>query len=328
MPKISIIIAMYNIDKYIAHCIESCINQKHVKPEDYEIIIVNDGSTDNSLQIAQETINGVTNARIINRINGGLSVARNTGIENATGEYIWFVDGDDAIDSNSINVLLSNIYKTHCDAYIINFSTFELKDTINTSKFTGLNDPTSGEDYHFKYDRILPMMAWLTIFKTKILNNNNLTFYPGIIHEDLEFSIRTHHKCSSILFIEESLYKYRIERKDSIMGQLNKNNTRSLKSLIQIIDSFKIFFGDNDNTFTRKLYGTCATLFFINRYSDNFVMNDTTNNIIKIYKHSLYKYMWKSRKWKQMAFLLLILFTPNAVLNKIFKRLSNDNKLM
>ena len=96
MPKVSIIIAMYNIEEYIAYCINSCVNQIDVDPEDYEIIIVNDGATDRSLDVALDAIKGVSNARIITRQNGGLSAARNTGIENAKGKYLWFVDGDDA----------------------------------------------------------------------------------------------------------------------------------------------------------------------------------------------------------------------------------------
>ena len=125
MPKVSIIIAMYNIQKYIAYCINSCVNQIGTNPEDYEIIIVNDGSTDNSLNVALDAIKGVSNARVVTRHNGGLSAARNTGLENAHGEYVWFVDGDDAIASNALSVLLFNIEKYVSDAYLINFSTFD-----------------------------------------------------------------------------------------------------------------------------------------------------------------------------------------------------------
>lgn len=328
MPKISIIIAMYNIEKYIANCLESCINQSGVNPEDYEIIIVNDGSTDNSLQIAQSTINGINNARIINRSNGGLSVARNTGIENANGEYLWFVDGDDAITYNAIKILLSHIYETQCDAYIINFSTFEIKDKINTSRFEGYEMPISGEEYHFKLNKILPMMAWLTIFKANLLRKYKLVFCPNIIHEDLEFSVRAHHKSSSIQFVKEDLYLYRVERKDSIMGQLNKNNTKSLESKIKIIDSFNTFFGKIDNPFVRRLYGSCATSFFQNRYSESFVMNEVTNNLIKYNKKRLYKYMWHSGRWKQRLYVLIILLFPDTIVTKISKKVGNQTNLM
>ena len=111
MPKISIIIAMYNIEDYIAKCLTTCLTQEKVSSKDYEIIVVNDGSTDNSLGIATEILLNIPNARIITRENGGLSEARNTGLEYANGEYVWFIDGDDAISPKAVSTLLYNIDK-------------------------------------------------------------------------------------------------------------------------------------------------------------------------------------------------------------------------
>lgn len=328
MPKISIVIAMHNIEKYIATCLESCLNQKNVEPDDYEIVIVNDGSTDNSLSIAEKSIYGATNAKIITRINGGLSEARNTGLQHIIGEYVWFVDGDDTIAENAIYTLIANIDKYRYDAYIINFSTFEIKDKINTSDFNLGFLPKSGKYVHYTNNRILPMMAWLTIYNVGVIKNNNLLFLPGILHEDFEFSVKAHHMCSSIGFIPEDLYYYRISRSDSIMSAIRKDNTRSLLSGLEILQSFKEFFKDEDNQFVRHLYGMCATSFFIRRYDNAFVLNDVTSNLIKENKLSLYDDMWKSKEWKRRLLLLFIIVSPKFMIKKVLYQLGERSKLM
>lgn len=319
---------MYNIEKFIANCIESCINQQDVNSVDYEIIIVNDGSTDNSLVIAEEIVAKSSNARVICRPNGGLSAARNTGLENAKGEYVWFVDGDDAIAPNSISVLLSNIAETYCDTYIINFSTFEFHGIIETSQFQGLDNPTSGEEYHFKYNKVLPMMAWLSVYKRSLLEKNDLRFYVGIVAEDLEFSIRAHHMSSSILFIKSSLYLYRINRKDSIMGILKTNNTNALFSRIKILESFKTFFSNTNNEFTKELYATCAIFFLKDRYSMSYVDNSTNRTLVNNNKWELYGYLWSSHRWKRKILLLLIIFLPEFLLIKLLDKKDGQTSLM
>ena len=328
MPKVSIIIAMYNIEEYIAYCINSCVNQIGVSPNDYEIVIVNDSATDNSLNVALDAIKGVTNARVISRPNGGLSAARNTGIENARGEYLWFVDGDDAIASNALSILIANIEKYDSDAYLINFSTYDGDKYLSVSNFTGAEYSRSGVDYHFEDMRILPMMAWLTIYKTSLLRNNNLTFLPGIKHEDLEFSIRAHHLSSSIVFISNPLYVYRVGRNDSIMMSVRKDNTMSLVSQIEILKSFKSFFAGTDNLFVRRLYGMCSTSFWIRRYDCAFVSNPITEKLISDYRSQLYKDMWNSKQWKRRFLLLFILVMPKFVLQQILPRIGNRSKLM
>lgn len=327
-PKISIVVAMYNIQDYIIPCLESCAKQQDVAIDDYEVIIVNDGATDSSPQLVQDFIANKPNFRMITRENGGLSAARNTGMDNAIGDYIWFVDGDDTIAPNAIGVLSQNISETHCDAYLHNFSTFETKELISTSSFKGYSSVLSGKDIHNKYLNIMPMMAWLTVYRISLLKDNGLKFREGIIHEDLEFSIRAHHCAESIMYISDSLYYYRVARKDSIMDASRKDNTRSLASTIEIIRSFKEFFCSEDNRFTRKVIGICATFFLISRYDIAFVQNGISRKLIKDYKWSLYRDMWRSRQWKQRALLFFILIMPKPVIAKVLSKLSERSKLM
>ncbi|MDO4511174.1 MAG: glycosyltransferase [Bacteroidales bacterium] len=327
-PKLSIIIAMYNIEKYIAECLDSCRFQEMVSPDDYEVIIVNDGATDNSLSIALKSIDGASHMRIVNRENGGLSEARNTGLREAKGEYVWFVDGDDRITPDAVHTIIEETKATSLDAYIINFSTFEHKDVISTSDFKRSPTVLSGKEYHNQQLRLLPMMAWLTIYKTELLKANKLWFCPGILHEDKEFSVRAHHCCSSIDFIEAALYQYRVARTESIMNVTRKDNTKSLVSEIKILDSFEKFFYNEDNLFTRRIFGMCATTFFIRRYDEAFQENDVTKELITNNKHRLYEMMWKSHEWKRQALLCFIICMPSFCLKSVLPKIGNRSKLM
>ena len=325
---ISIIIAMYNIQDYIIQCLDSCANQISTESDDFEVIIVNDGSVDNSPRLVQEFINNKPSFRMINRENGGLSAARNTGLFEAEGEYVWFVDGDDAIAPNAISVLKHYIDEYRCDAYLHNFSTFEKKELLSTSDFHGYPQILSGKEIHDKYLRILPMMAWLTVYKRSVLLDNHLRFKEGIIHEDMEFSIRGHHCARTIKFVPESLYFYRVARIDSIMNDSRKENTRSLVSEIEIIKSFKAFFQNEDSPFSRKVIGMCSTSFLIRRYDDSFVENDTTLYLLSKYKTEIYRDMWRSRQWKRRALLVLIICLPHNIVAILLHKLGERSKLM
>ena len=103
---LSIIIPVYNVEKYIEKCLLSCIKQD-ISYEDYEIVVVNDGSPDNSITIVERIAKDYSNIRIINQENQGLSGARNTGMKHAKGNYIWFVDSDDYIEENCLGRIVS-----------------------------------------------------------------------------------------------------------------------------------------------------------------------------------------------------------------------------
>ena len=107
--KLSLIIPVYNVEQYIGRCLQSCLSQANVTAEDYELVIVNDGTKDNSMQVVEEMTRGCTNITVINQHNQGLSMARNVGLKAAKGEYVWFIDSDDWIESNMIEELYINL---------------------------------------------------------------------------------------------------------------------------------------------------------------------------------------------------------------------------
>ncbi len=118
--KLSILIAAYNVEKFIKKCILSCASQ-NLEVTTYEIIVVNDGSTDGTLNLLENLKKEITNLVVINQNNSGLGAARNTALKHAKGEYVWFIDGDDYIAKNSLTEILSAIALNKLEVLVLNY---------------------------------------------------------------------------------------------------------------------------------------------------------------------------------------------------------------
>lgn len=245
-PKISLIIAMYNIRDYIGECITSCLNQKNVSLSDYEIIIVNDGSTDDSADIAFRLIRDCKNARLINKQNGGLSDARNFGLEHALGDYIWYIDGDDIIIDTAVSTLI-NATKTNAQVYIIDYLELYPDGTKKRIKFSSSRLP----DGIFNGHKLLeegkipfpPLMAWLQIQNRNFIIDNELLFLKDARSEDIEYTAKLFSVANKVCHINVALYSYRQNRSGSIINAL-KNDTKWIKNLLNIYLSVSDYFYD------------------------------------------------------------------------------------
>lgn len=183
MPKISVIVPVYNTEKYLKKCLNSILAQK---TNNFEIIIVNDGSTDGSAQIIKEYVNQFGNkVKSYDKVNGGLSDARNYGISKATGEYLCFVDSDDYIDENLFNKL-SKYIDDKVD--LIKYKCVRVSD--NGELIEKLNGPVfeekKGEEaFNELYSSdVLIEPAWLYLYKRTYFIENNYKFPVGKYHED------------------------------------------------------------------------------------------------------------------------------------------------
>lgn len=234
--KLSIIIPIYNIREYIVQCIESCICQEYISQ--YEIILVNDGTKDDSIDLALPYVHKYNNISIVQRKNGGLSAARNSGLKVAKGKYIWFVDGDDYLENGAIPKVLKAIDTYQCDLFILGYNSIINGKKINTTTFALAHEIINGHEEFLKCNFKFPMLVWTHVYKTQFLRENSLVFYEGIIHEDLEFKFRSHYLATSIHEIHEPLYNYRLARENSIMFNMAKNAQRSINSHNDIISKF------------------------------------------------------------------------------------------
>lgn len=225
--KFSIIMPVYNVEQYLSEAIESVINQKH---EDFELIIVNDGSTDNSLEIAKYYKENDVRIEIVTQKNKGLSSARNTGLSFAKGEYIYFIDSDDWIDESTLSSIYELIQTKNLDIICFLAETF-----ITTYKSEKENQKLiahynkyyqrgyltekeyNAEEYLetvFKHDNFVAS-ACLYVFKKNLVDKSNLRFVEGIIYEDNLFTIELISNAKNLFLIPKQFYKRRI-RQDSI----------------------------------------------------------------------------------------------------------------
>lgn len=235
--KLSIIVPVYNVEDYITQCLNSLLDQD-LGQDDYEIIIVNDGSNDSSDKIANEYVQRHKNVQIINRENGGLSAARNTGLKNAKGEYVWFVDSDDWIEANSLNTLIRLLDKNELDVLCFGVKCYHNAEHIDSS-----NSPTEyveqvmhGADFVSKV-KMIPA-AWAAVYRRSFLSENKLTFYEGILHEDEEFTPRAYFLANKIMYLHKHVYYYR-QREGSIMK--SARNAKRAVDYLTIADSLYDF---------------------------------------------------------------------------------------
>ena len=201
MKKISIIISVYNEENYLKRCLDSVISQSY---KNLEIIIVDDGSTDNSLNICLEYQKNDKRIKVIHQENKGLCASRNNGLSNATGDYIWFIDGDDFIEENSLEVIKP--YLNNYDIIVFNYN--EVRD----NKLIKMNDTKEYDNVNKKY--ILGYIGvWNKIFKREILEGEK--FPEGYMHDDIYLIPTFGLKTNKIVFVNEYLYNH-VNRSSSI----------------------------------------------------------------------------------------------------------------
>lgn len=201
---VSIIIPIYNVEDYFEECMETVMNQSY---RFLEIILIDDGSTDRSGTLCDIYSKKDSRIKVIHKKNGGLSSARNIGITNSTGEYITFIDSDDAIDFRYIEVLLNTILATKSDISICGFEKFKNKFERNIAIDDKVYEYNSKEYFKEILEYRKSTYAWGTLIKKELLND--ITFPEGKYFEDIATMYKIYHKCKNISYNSSRLYKYR-----------------------------------------------------------------------------------------------------------------------
>lgn len=207
---------MYNAEKYIANCLDSILNSDMSK-DCYEVIIINDGSTDKGPVIAQDYVSRYENFIYLTQDNQGQSVARNYGIRVAHGEYVWFVDSDDKIDMNvnEILVKIEGLGKPDVFSFYLQYVSEEDKFLTKAFHFSG------------EYNRLMtgreaimcgfqPSSVCVYFMKRSFINDMRLNFYPGIYHQDSEFSYKMMAYAGQVYFSDYVPYIY-IKHENSVV---------------------------------------------------------------------------------------------------------------
>lgn len=243
--KLSIIVPVYNVADYLPKCLDSLLAQD-LPQNEYEIIVVNDGSTDNSGNIAQQYADKYTNITLINQANQGLSGARNTGIKCAKGDYIQFVDSDDYLEENVLGGLMTQVEKDNLDVLRFKYQNVRIN---NESKEYEVFKPYKSDSFLFdNYSSSVTdgisflnerfgtaCYAVMFIIRKTILDN--CIFKQRIYFEDTEWTPRMILKSNRIASTDTIVYNY-LMREGSITKAINKDKQRKvIEDKIKLIDS-------------------------------------------------------------------------------------------
>ncbi len=306
MERISVIIPVYNAQKYVKRCIESVCQQSY--PE-YEIIIVDDGSTDNSAQICKELAAKHSNIKYIAQSNKGVSAARNLGMQNATGQYLVFIDSDDYVLNDMLQYLYLGMKKAELSV-CGNVKTYVKEDVERTEtekkekKFTEKN--LTAREYMemlFHPDvKDYQGYVWGKMYHANIIKQNNLQFDETIkYNEDRLFVLNYLFYCNSVHYSEAPKYVY-VQNEDSVMAALNKKYSVGMLTELYAFDSMIKLLKNHEGTETITYYALD-----ISRASALKLMNVRDN-------YESDKAFMYAKKWS-----LLLLKQPEASLYKKIK---------
>ena len=229
-PLLSVIVPVYNVEQYLARCVDSILAQSY---ENLEVIIVNDGSPDDSLQIALEYTAKYPHFRCYTIENRGLGGARNYGMELAKGDYILFLDSDDYIAPDCVEIMVSAAEKTECDIVVSNcYDVREDGSVLLSYRNVYKNATTSlAEEPEILFNRVC---AWAKLYSRELLEG--LSYVSRVWYEDLRLTPKLYLRAKKITYVDDALFFY-VQREGSIMN--NRNYARNL----EIIDAFEDLLG-------------------------------------------------------------------------------------
>lgn len=281
MTKLSIIVPVYNVEKYLPKCLESLIKQTL---NDIEIICVNDGSMDNSLAILKEFASKDSRIRIIDNQHQGVAKTRNTGIEQSTGEYIGFVDSDDYIDIDFFEKLYNSATKSISDIAIASILKHKKFFNIYNAKYTKEETAITIQDKiklcedkkHFFF------YAWNKIYHSGFIKENNIKFSEGQIYEDVMFAIKALYYSNKIISVYGTKYHY-IEHENSLTkykdktGEKEHDLIKAYSELQEFCNSKNIEIPERLNYYTKENFG-----FILNLYKGKYQSKIQLFNIFTI----------------------------------------------
>lgn len=225
MTKVSVIVPVYNVEKYLSRCLDSIISQTY---NNLEIICVNDGSTDSSLNILTHYQKFDSRIKIIYKENGGLSSARNAGVNASTGKYILFVDADDYISQIAVEKLYENAEKNNSDVVIFDYISGELdllsKKFMNQFHFLSeyKNKSFNVSTLGFNGYKFTSPTAWSKLYRSEFIKGK-ISFCEGLIYEDNSYWAEVYLSAHRISYLPMALYYYVTNRPGCIMLSLGKD---------------------------------------------------------------------------------------------------------
>ena len=275
--SISVLMPVYNSEKFLLETVQAVINQSYI---DWELILVDDGSTDNSKEICTQLMNDDKRIKYIFQENLGVSHTRNVALENAQGKYIVFVDSDDLIHEDYLKILINSIEKNNSDISVCNFIERKISNTGKVEDITREFYPKEVMEMSEMKDYIMDFgnsgllnPLWNKIYKREIIENNNITFDEKVeTGEDFIFNLQYFRKVKKISFIKDSLYYYIRRNNNSITYKYIENMYEKGWEIHWLLESFLKDMGFYNEENAYVLYGNHLTgVFsaFLNLYHDH-----------------------------------------------------------
>lgn len=250
---LTIIIPVYNVEKYIKKTLDSIFEQPFSHDE-VEIIVVNDGTPDKSMLIVEEFGREYNNLHIINQQNMGLSGARNTGLKAAQGKYIWFVDSDDWLEKGCLINILNLLRTATEDVFVFRIKEYDENGNVILER---------SHPYEYEYkcrgikciqnERFDCTPVQIYILKNDFLRANKLSFVEGLVHEDIEFAPRMLIAAETVVFSRFFSYCYLRRTSGNITSDISLSPQR-LKSMIFLVDRFEYLANQTNNQEEKEVY--------------------------------------------------------------------------
>lgn len=270
--KLSVILPVYNVEKYVFQCIRS-IYMQEMDEKDFEVIVVNDGTPDNSMSVIKPLLSKHSNILILEQENQGVSIARNNGLKNAGGEYVLFIDPDDVIIPGSLKYLLEQALINMPDVLIGDYvkmrntqiedllSGKENREAMFGSQGNGISEVKDGGDYFIQCYNPAAGYTFCNFYKRRFLVENKLTYRPGITFtEDTLFTLHCFLHATRIIRCSEFFYIYR-QHSASAMSTMSADKLLSLNTVIAEIYSLNKITPALPAVYLRKV-NDCAFFLF------------------------------------------------------------------
>lgn len=322
--KISIIIPVYNAENTLNRCLDSIVNQEY---KNYEIILINDGSTDNSKQILDEYKNKYTNIIVKHKTNEGVSSARNMGLEIASGQYIMFADSDDFFINQWLDKLNHELLKNDIDLVVTSF--IEVDFNENELNHNILKDENRNSlvvnklpGFYFTEGFIHP--CWGKLYKKEIIMNYNIRFPNQSLSEDTIFNISYLKYCKNILFLNKNLYVYDHCNVNNLTSKIYPNIFEIYLDVEKKLESLNLSKDIMDNTMYPQYYNAVVKIMLSNNLKfiekkvilNRALYQNTIKDKFKIYNNN--------RKIKLINFLIRKKYFLIVLI--IFKMITHANK--
>lgn len=290
---VSVIVPVYNVEKYLCECVDSILNQTY---RNLEVILVDDGSTDGSGAVC-DAYQKDERVHVIHKQNGGLGAARNSGIDQASGEYLLFVDSDDALFEHCIEDLVNGMLTHEADAAVCGFTYYDgkdLKQTVNPVKET---EVITGKEMSYRYfdgyeQSMFYTVAWNKLYKKELFSHQR--YVEGRLHEDEDLTLRLLFDVKRIVLLPSAGYQYRIARDNSIMKKFTDKR-------FELFDAYMTrmnFYADRNE---KELW--CKTLNLSLHMFEQYVewkkeaSTDSQSDVIRVYRRKLETCADREKSW-------------------------------